>query len=86
MKRRSRRRTPAYLVRQLYKEGRLVAAGDTLFLLDPRVSHAMHRGLRARCLPCESHRAGRRRSRPPRHGAGDHVEAGEELTTIAQMR
>jgi multidrug efflux pump subunit AcrA (membrane-fusion protein) len=75
-----------YLVRQVYRDGATVAAGDVLFLLDPRNSHpdvspesvknvamvkviASSPGVAAHAL----------------HGPGDHVEAGDDLTDLAQI-
>ena len=75
-----------YLLRQVYKDGAMVAAGDTLFLLDPRLSHTNLPGgkpndaylvrVNATAFGVPS---------PPFHGEGDHVEAGEELATISQI-
>jgi multidrug efflux pump subunit AcrA (membrane-fusion protein) len=77
---------PGYLVRQVYKDDAMVATGDVLFLLDPRVAHAGS-------LPGGANDAALVKIIAPAsgipgqalHGAGDRLEAGDELTTVAQI-
>jgi len=75
-----------FLVRQTYKEGAMVAAGDTLFLLDPRISHDNMPAGKAgdsslvKIIATAIGVPGR-----PLHGPGDHVDAGEEVAAISQI-
>jgi multidrug efflux pump subunit AcrA (membrane-fusion protein) len=77
---------PGYLVRQVYKDGAMVATGDVLFLLDPRVSHAdsspggANDAALVKVLAPAAGVPGR-----ALHGAGDFLQAGDELAEIAQI-
>jgi hypothetical protein len=75
-----------YLVRQVYKEGAMVAAGDTLFLLDPRLSHAdAPAGKTDDASLVKVIATGLGVPGHALHGPGDHVDAGEELVRISQI-
>jgi hypothetical protein len=75
-----------YLVRQIYKDDEIVAAGDVLFLLDPHMAHpGMMAGAGAEegLIKVRAPAAGM-----PGHaafGPGDHLMPGDELTTIADL-
>ena len=76
----------AYLVRQVYKEGAMVSAGDPLFLLDPRISHAdTPSGKTDDASLVKVVATGIGVPGHALHGPGDHVDAGEELVTISQI-
>ena len=75
-----------YLVRQVYKDGAMVSAGDTLFLLDPRISHAdAPSGKTDDSFLVKVIATGTGVPGHALHGAGDHVEAGEDLVVLAQI-
>jgi multidrug efflux pump subunit AcrA (membrane-fusion protein) len=75
-----------YLVRQVYKDGAMVSAGDTLFILDPRFSHAdAPSGKTDDSSLAKVIATGMGVPGHALHGAGDHVDAGEDLVTIAQI-
>jgi multidrug efflux pump subunit AcrA (membrane-fusion protein) len=75
-----------YLVRQVYRNDAMVATGDVLFLLDPRVAHVGS-------SPGSANDSALVKVIAPAtgvpglslHGAGDRLQAGDELTTIAQI-
>ena len=76
----------AYLVRQVYKEGAMVSAGDPLFLLDPRFSHAdAPAGKTDDASLVKVIATGIGVPGHALHGPGDHVDAGEELVTLSQI-
>jgi len=77
---------PGYIVRQVYKEGAQVAVGDTLFLLDPRVSHAdAPAGKTDDSSLVKVIATGTGIPGHALRGAGDYVEAGDELVTLSQI-
>jgi len=72
-----------YLVRQVYKDGSTVAAGDVLFLLDPRTTHDESSTDKAALVRIVSPMAGFPGFAC--HGAGDRIEPGMELVGVARM-
>jgi hypothetical protein len=72
-----------YLVRQVYKDHATVAAGDVLFLLDPRTTHDGTSIDPSAFVPIVAPRAGM----PGHawHGAGDWVDPNMELTGLAEI-
>ena len=75
-----------YLVRRVYKDGAMVAAGDVLFVLDPHTSHAdASPGSVNGAAFVKIISPGPGVPGPALHGAGDHVEAGEVLADLAQI-
>jgi hypothetical protein len=74
-------RINGYLVRQVYKDGETVAAGDVLFLLDPRTVHsqtALDDSALVRVVAPRAGVVGR-----ASHGAGDWVDPTTVLTSVA---
>ncbi len=72
-----------YLVRQAYKDGATVAAGDVLFLLDPRMAHEAMSVDKSALIRITSPIAGV--PGDAWHGAGDRIEAGMELVGVARI-
>jgi hypothetical protein len=72
-----------YLVRQVYKDNAIVAAGDVLFLLDPRTTHDGTALDTAGLVRVVSPRAGV--PGPASHGPGDWVDPNMELTSLAEI-
>jgi hypothetical protein len=72
-----------YLVRQVYKDGAIVSAGDVLFMLDTRVTHEGTPADKSALVRITSPIAGV--PGDAWHGAGDRIEAGMELVDVAQI-